>query len=123
MIHTKRRWMVSIVDSPQTLAEMLTKRTWTLCSGFAVAGYEDYLFLNDAFHEDGAQEYAVLTGGVAAATHCQIESITFSWCEPAQAREYIEDVLRGDYDNQLLVRDLVLHTESVRDHDRCPLCE
>ena len=70
MIHTKRRWMVSVVDSPQTLAEMLTDRTWTLCSGFTVAGHEEYLFLNDAFHADGAQEYAVLTGGLTALAAC-----------------------------------------------------
>ena len=48
--------------------------------------------------------------------------MTFSWCEEAQARKYLEDILRGDYDHQVLVRDLVPCIESVRDHGRCPLC-
>ena len=48
------------VESPHVLADMLTTRTWTLCSAFTVAGREEYLFLNDATHEDGAGERAVV---------------------------------------------------------------
>jgi len=48
MMHHSRVFGVSIVESEERLAVMLTEQTWTLCSGFSVAGREEYLFLNDA---------------------------------------------------------------------------
>ncbi len=60
MIHTKRVWSVSEVESAEKLAEMLTEHTWTLCAGFVVVGHPEYLFLNDSFSEDGAGEFAVI---------------------------------------------------------------
>jgi hypothetical protein len=62
-MHSSRRWGVGPVIDAQDLARKLTERTWTLCTGFFVAGHEEYLFLNDATSEDSAGE-----------------SITFSWC-------------------------------------------
>lgn len=59
MMHSKRRWGLAEIESAETLAKMLTESTWTLCSGFFVAGHPEYLFLNDATHEDGALEMAV----------------------------------------------------------------
>src|SRR6266571_4231859 len=59
MFHDKRRWYLSEVESPVALAEKLTRHTWTLCTGFYVRGFENYLFLNDATHEDGALEIGV----------------------------------------------------------------
>lgn len=38
-MHQKRRWIVSAVRGPEDLAKLLTDYTWTLCSGFAVAGH------------------------------------------------------------------------------------
>jgi hypothetical protein len=82
MMHDRRRWVVNAVASAEELAHMLSKRTWTLCSGFYVHGHPDYLFLNDATSENGAGEYAVVKGGMEG-PHVQVESVTFSWCEPA----------------------------------------
>jgi hypothetical protein len=59
MMHRMRRWGVSPVATAEELAHMLSERTWTLCSGFFVAGHEDYLFVSDATSEDGAGEFAV----------------------------------------------------------------
>jgi hypothetical protein len=59
MMHSRRRFCVSPVATAAELAHMLTERTWTLCSGFYVVGHENYLFLNDATHEDGAAEFGV----------------------------------------------------------------
>jgi hypothetical protein len=56
MMHKHRCSCVGPIEDPAQLAEWLTQRSWTLCTGFAIAGY---LFLNDATSEDGAQEYAV----------------------------------------------------------------
>ena len=61
MMHSRNAaGALSEVESPQTLAHLLTQRTWTLCSAFFVAGREDYLFLNDATSEDGAGEFAIV---------------------------------------------------------------
>lgn len=81
MMHRNRRWVVNSVATMEELADMLTQRTWTLCSGFCVEGHGGYLFLNDATSEDGAGEYAVIRGTVGDSTWLQVESITFSWCD------------------------------------------
>lgn len=78
---------------------MLTEYTWTLCSGLEVGGL---LFLNDSFSEDGAAEYGVVliqkdergADGGGLVRGLQIESVTFSWCNQAQALEIIEELLR-----------------------------
>src|SRR5438046_1534340 len=56
MFHNKRRWCLSEVDSAEQFGDMLSQRTCTLCSAFCVRGHEEYLFLNDATHEDAAAE-------------------------------------------------------------------
>ena len=68
MVHVKRRYHVREVATAEELAGELTRTTWSLCAGFALKGY---LFLNDSFTEDSAQEYAVIIEGL------QVESITF----------------------------------------------
>jgi len=119
MIHHRRRFNVADIDTAATLAQILTRGTQCLCSGFRVAGY---LFLNDSFSEDGAQEYAVFR--VASdGQHEQIESITFGWCNYAQTLDYIERIVRGE----LAVRcttggPLTVQTHQEHRAQRCQLC-
>ena len=124
MMHERRRWMVGPVASAEELADMLTQRTWTLCSGFYVIGHEDYLFLNDATCEDGAGEYAVIRGRIDAPDHEQIESITFSWCSRQNAIDYICQILAGDYDQSDYARPVYLigKLDAPDWHRRCHLC-
>lgn len=125
MMHENRRWGVGPVASPEALAHMLTERTWTLCAGFYVVGHPDYLFLNDATSEDGAGEYGVIRGGLGAAQHVQIESITFSWCEYLEALALIRQVLAGEMDGNRfggLGRSIRLRLETVKEHGRCHRC-
>ena len=119
MFHANRTWCIHRVDSAETLAEMLTQRTWTLCSGFVIAGHDDFLFLNDSTHEDGAGEYGVVHGGVSAERRYQVESITFSWCSIADALTYIREALLGAYNPGREVR---VSIEMPDRHGRCPLC-
>lgn len=79
-----------------------------------------YLFLNDATHEDGAAEYGIVKGGLAAAHRYQVESITFSWCALAEAAGHVEAAVRGDYDGE--AREIIVCVQSTCEHDRCPLC-
>ena len=93
MFHDTRIWCEpGVVDTPVELAEKLTQYTWTLCTAWRLG---DLLFLNDSLREDGAGEWAVLRDGR------QIESITFGWCDRAQALQYITELvsgtLAGDY--------------------------
>src|ERR1051325_8099274 len=97
MMHRTRRWCLNIVASAEELAPMLVGRIWTRCSAFAVMGYEQYLFLNDATSEDGAQEYAVLQR-LPSGGYRQIESITFSWCDEGRGLLYVKQVLAGEFD-------------------------
>ncbi len=122
MMHPLRRFCISPVASAEELAQMLTGPTWTLCSGFYVAGHADYLFLNDSTSEDGAGEWSVILGGIDAERHVQIESITFSWCEFAQGLSYVQDALAGRMDRNDFARPVTLRLETPALHQRCPLC-
>jgi hypothetical protein len=86
--HAKRRYNISTATSAEELAEKLTRMSWCLCQGWELG---HALFLNDATHEDGAGEYAVID----TRTMTQIESITFSWCTPDKALHYIEEAAAG----------------------------
>lgn len=112
MIHADRRFQLARADSPEDLAQRLTSMTWTLCTGFAIEHEgERYLFLNDSFSEDGAQEYAVISHGR------QVESVTFGWCTYDQAIEIIRGILAG------LGEDLGATTPRLDHGDTpCPLC-
>ncbi len=90
MINEHRVYRVIDVETSQDLAEKLSTpgRTWCLCYAFR---YKGLLFLNDAFSEDGAQEYAV----VRESDNQQIESITFSWISIATAKRSIEQLEAG----------------------------
>ncbi len=90
MIHYQRKYQVKKYLTVDDLTEALIERTWTVDSGFE---YEGLLFFNDAFSENGAQEYAVYRDGQ------QIESITFSWCEYDRAREIILELVEGALDS------------------------
>ena len=121
MMH-RRRWCVSQVATAEELAEKLTQRTWTLCTGFFVATHPRYLFLNDATHEDGAAEFGVVTGGMDG-PHVQIESITFSWCTIEQALDHIRKTLAGEYDVSSFAHGIDLAGRlDPPDRHHCHLC-
>lgn len=121
MMHSNRRWGLSEVESAEVLATMLTRRTWTLCSAFFVNGHPDYLFLNDATHEDGAGEYGVVKK-LADGSFVQIESITFSWCTEPEARQYIEDALAGQFDGSDCSQTVTPRIDQPGQHKGCQLC-
>ena len=87
----KRKWCVEDVPDAETMAHELKRHAaLTLCTGFRLHGY---LFLNDATHEDGAQDdgtslmrctlraqrvFVVPSAVLKEATFVQIESLTVS---------------------------------------------
>ena len=92
MMHPNRTFQIKDMVSINELVDALMQYTWTLCTAFRLTVDEaapPLVFLNDSFSEDGAQEYAVVRDGR------QIESITFSWCSPAQATNYIAHLVQG----------------------------
>src|SRR5262249_4855835 len=107
-------------EDAEELARLLTARTWTLCTGFELGGY---LFLNDSTSEDGAQEYAVVKRPAAAGDpFVQVESITFGWCTPAQALEYIRAAVADDLDGTGHGRPVCPQVDTLPTHGRCPHC-
>ena len=123
MMHARRRWSVGAVATAEELAEILTQRTSTLCTGFYVTTHPTYLFLNDATHEDGAAEFGVVAGGIDG-PNMQIESITFSWCTIEQALDHIRKTLAGEYDASSFAHalDLAGRLDQPGQHGRCHLC-
>jgi hypothetical protein len=121
MMHAQRRWGLSEVESAAALAKMLSGQTWTLCSAFFVSGHPEYLFLNDATHEDGAGEYGVakrLADGKFRASGVN----SFSWCNELKAREYIESALTGQFDGSDFAQPVTPKIDLPGQHGRCHLC-
>ena len=120
-MHSRRVWCLSSVESPQALAHMLTQHTWTLCSAFFVAGREDYVFLNDSTSEDGAGEFSIVKH-LPDGSFLQVESVTFSWCDEAKGRTFIEEALAGKYDGYDFARLVKPIIQAAQEHGRCHLC-
>lgn len=121
MFHSKRRWCLSEVESAERLGDMVSQCTWTLCSAFYVRDHPKYIFLNDATHEDGAAEYAVLLR-MPDGTFVQIESITMSWLSKEGARATVEKTLVGDYDASDFTRPVTPRLDAPDKHRPCHLC-
>lgn len=119
MLHSRRTWVVSPVESAEELARKLTSMTWCLCTAFELGGY---LWLNDTTSEDGAQEYAVLKTNGPHGTPVQIESITFSWCDEAKTLSFIRHTLSGGDDDNSFRRDVTPALQSPAEHGTCRHC-
>ena len=122
MFHSSRVWCVSEVASVAELARMLTESTWTLCSGFVIAGHSEYIWLNDALSEDSAVEIAVLKSDQTTGHYLQIESLTISWMEPEKVVEVFSRVVQGEYDVNDFVHRVHPLLQTPEQHGRCPLC-
>lgn len=87
MIHHQRVYGVARLPTLAAIVDELTRvSTWTLCSAFEAEGLT---LFNDAFSENGAQEYAVFRGDQ------QVESLTVSWMTPAELLEILREVAAG----------------------------
>jgi len=118
--HTKRRWCLQQVGTAEELARKLTQQSWTLCCGFEIG---NYLFLNDAFSEDEAQEYSVLRKPAQPGEpYLQVESITMSWASEAEALSYIRQALAGEMDKNDFARPVEPRLDTPEQHGRCHLC-
>jgi hypothetical protein len=118
MMHNKRRYQVRDIPTDEELATELQRCTWCGCTGFRRAGY---LWLNDAFSEDGAQEYAV----IREADWQQVESITVSWCTPTELLGYIREMDRMADAEAWHTRCVSARNQiaTPEQHGRCWLCE
>jgi hypothetical protein len=128
MVNDKRRFGAGpVYQDADILANKLTNHSWTLCTAFDFVTPDNrtILFLNDAFSEDGAQEYAVIAvdswddnGQVVGR---QIESITMSWCTPEEARKYINDCAAPDFQAPIS-QPVTVRVDKWRKHESCRLC-
>lgn len=115
-----RTWTIAKLGSAEELVTKLNDMQWCLCQGFEVDGI---LWLNDAFGEDGAQEYAV----VRRSDGVQLESITVSWCDRAKLEKYVTESLSGTWEGmwgttKRSVREEQLQTPEEHGADYCHLC-
>ena len=119
MLHKNRRWSVWPADSAEALAKMLVQATWTGCQAFTLGGY---LFANDAFSGNGAQEYVVLKPSPDGNSLVEIESITFSWCSEERALELIRETLSGKFDANSYGLVDRSRFQPAAEHKTCYLC-
>ena len=117
MLHNIRIWSIASAESPEWLAEQLTRFTWCGCNGFRLG---EYLFVNDATCADGAQEYAALKQD--GDHFVQIESLTFSWMDYEKALNIIRNILAGEFDNERYGSVTASRLQMPEEHGRCYLC-
>jgi hypothetical protein len=115
LLHKQRTWCVSPVANPEELAKKVTEHTWTLCTGFQLG---DWLFLNDSFSEDGAQEYGVVHQQQGKLI--QVESVTFGWMTEESVLTFIRKALAGEL--EVMYGEVALQLQTPENHGRCPLC-
>ncbi len=125
MMHAHRTWSITDATglSPEELADAFTQRSWTLCSAWRRG---PVAYFNDSTSEDGAFELAVVEIDHETPQEIvgrQFESVTFGWCTPERAAEYIrqfdDPVVRAgllrQYASPVVAR---LHPPE----ERCPAC-
>jgi hypothetical protein len=121
MVFDNRPHFIKKYDDVDQLAKDLVNSTWTLCAGFE---YQGLLILNDAFTEDGAQEFAVVIP-TSSDFGIQVESITFSWIKDVdRAKELILECLDYKNDFSLAPIRIPVKLERVLNHPegRCKYC-
>ena len=119
MFHQDRVWCVTQVSSAEELARKLHTVVWTCCTAFELGGY---LWLNDSTSPDGAAEFAVLKRCAAGGRLLQVESITFSWCDYDETLQYIQQALRGEFDDSNFVQEVYPRLQTPDEHGRCSHC-
>ncbi len=119
MFHHDRIWCVTRLASSEELARKLHRIVWTCCTAFELGGY---LWLNDSTSPDGATEFAVLKRCSVDGRLLQVESITFSWCDYDETLQYIQQALRGEFDDGNFVQEVQPQLQTPDEHGRCPHC-
>jgi len=120
MWHEQRSWFQVPASSAEGLAHQLTEMTWTGCQAFTLSRY---ILANDATSADGAQEYGVFLPDPGSASRLiQIESITFSWFSEECALEYLNRMLRGEFDGGVLDHVERSRIQTPDRHGFCSLC-
>ncbi len=119
MLHLSRGYQIHSIESVEELAEKLSTKTWSLCTGFRIG---DYFFLNDSPHEDAPQQYAIVKipcfrGG----PYLQVESIDFSRWGVKRSATLIRQALSGKFDLKA-EQYWNLFLETVSDHETCHHC-
>jgi len=113
MIHNDRIFGVDQISNIESLALILFHYTWANCAGYQLG---QYLFLNDSFGPDGAQEYAVFR--ISGDQFIQIESITVDWCH---SKEQLEKLLSLSMQSKMCMKLQQLHLEDAATH-HCHYC-
>jgi hypothetical protein len=106
-----------VTDASELVAK-LHGHTWTLCTGFRLGAY---LFLNDATHEDGAAEFAVVND-LGGGQYRQIESWTVSWMQPETLAQNVDNCLAGKLDDCDWAHSVTPTLQTPQEHGRCRHC-
>jgi hypothetical protein len=124
MVHKTRVYQALLATVDEAVTQ-LHDGQFTLCCAFEVAAHDKLFYIvNDAFSEDGAQEYAVLwalhDAGNCRVEVVEVESITVSWVKSAERLlELFEEAMQGTarYGKPFMLS--VSHPDA---HGRCHLC-
>ena len=122
MMHTKRTWSVSEVESAEELARLLTETTFGCCQAFSVRDHPNYVWVNDSTSPDRLQEYGVVKRNNPDGKIMQIESITTSWCNASEMLRFINRTLAGEDDNSYFAGEVTAILQTPQEHGRCQHC-
>lgn len=112
MIHLNRKYQIKNLPSVEDLAKKLT-RSWCACQGFTVG---NLLALNDAFSDDGVQEFGVFVDGE------EVESITVSWMKEEEILTALRRIIE---ERRFDINGIYCLPNRMQGHgpnNSCPLC-
>ena len=122
MFHDNRTWCVRPDGMLEAVALQVTRRTWPVCTAFAIRGY---LILNDSLPEDGSTDYAVVKRPTKrGGAYVQVASLTLGFFSYENALDRLRRVLAGDYDALTSANAVEPRLETAHEHiaRRCPFC-
>ena len=122
MLHADRTWVLHEVESAAVLAEKLTSMTWCCCQAFTIAGYTQYVWVNDATSPDGIQEYGLVKLRQMKGYGTQLDSVTFGWLNERRALELIEQSVNGEFDQSDWACEVKLTLQTPEEHGTCIHC-
>jgi hypothetical protein len=124
MKHVNRRWVLHEVNSPESLASMLSHKTSPPCTGFNIAGHSGYLFLSDSGRETLAPVYAVLKRHNLTCAQPMLQLMGYPAYSSNEILRQIHIILAGVYDSFAMNTPLIegIWLDIPGTHHRCSLC-
>jgi len=93
LFHPDRTWYLTLAETPEELARVLTDRVWHPNTAFCLKAHPHCIFLNDSASVLEAPCYAIVVSNGRAENHVVIDSMTLRSCPEHEVLGAIREIL------------------------------